>query len=66
MAKFGLAGKLGLVGRHPAMHSVYQDDFDIQTYVCEYKRDLKMIWWLSYATASSILVLAALILAASL
>lgn len=56
VGKFAIAGKLGLVGKHPVMYGVYQEDFDIQTYVSAYKRDLKRITLLSYAMKAATVV----------
>ena len=43
LAQFTIAGKLGIVGKHPSMYGIFEDDFEIQDCMAAYKKDLQRI-----------------------
>ncbi len=57
MALFAIAKPFGLVGVHPSLYGVYQEDFEIQKYMTSYKRDLLTIKLLFYGVSLVVLVL---------
>ena len=40
VASIELAARLGIASRHPGLFGIYRDDFEIRSYMREYKKDL--------------------------
>ena len=60
MAKFAIAGKLGIVGRYPGMFGIFEEDFEIQARMIAYKRDLLKIKLFFYGIPFILLILIAI------
>lgn len=58
--KFEIARKLWIVGRHPMMYNVFEDDFEIQKYMRKYKRDLFRVRLFFYSIPIILLLLVAI------
>lgn len=56
LARFGIAHKLGLVGPHPSLYGIFEEDFEIQSSMQRYRRDLRTLARLSWAVPAAAVV----------